>query len=440
MRRRGTWRLLLALTVTVGCRGYEAGRLDVTAPSVIRRPVDHLRAELSPGDSGEIVLDPSNGLSPDEAALMAVDQNPRLAAIRAERGIAGAELVSAGILPNPRLELNIEAPYGDAEQTVLSYGVGLAWDVAPMLSRGRRRASAKAAATSVDLEVAWQEWQFAQAARMAAVRVVYLERRVAVANNVEASWKDRVASLRTALAHKAVTDLDVAGAETSLAEARLARLDLEQELNLARVDLNAAIGLDPLAEVRVDAAWHTPDTRPAVARLLFDLPTRRLDVLALYYAYRSGDEALRADAIARFPPLDVGVHVGRDVDSVSAAGVTLTLDLPLFDRKQGELARDHARRDRAEAEYDARLYEARVQIVRITTQLDVIDDKLATATEARDTSRRLAELARSASVAGVLPSVIATNLEQRAFEAELRVVEIEQAQAELWVALTAVSG
>jgi len=263
---------------------------------------------------------------------------------------------------------------------------------------------------------------------------------VAVASNVEASWNARVTSLRAALARKAVTDLDVAGAETSRAEARLARLDLEQKLHVVRVDLNAAIGLDPLAEVRVDADWHPPDTRPPVDRLLQELPTRRLDVLALYYVYRSGGEALRADAIARFPPLDVGVHAGRDVDSVSAAGVTISLDVPLFDRRQGELARDRARRDRTEAEYDARLYEARVQLVRITTQLDVIDDKLATATEARDASRRFAELARSASVAGVLPSPIAADLEQRAFEAELHVAEIEQAQAELWVALTAASG
>jgi len=49
---------------------------------------DGLRATLHPRPADAIVVDAADGLSPDEAALMAVDNNPRLRAIRARRGIA----------------------------------------------------------------------------------------------------------------------------------------------------------------------------------------------------------------------------------------------------------------------------------------------------------------------------------------------------------------
>src|SRR5262245_7272783 len=43
-----------------------------------------------------------NGLSPDEAAILAVIANPKLRATRDQRKLAAAQLLQAGILPNPQ--------------------------------------------------------------------------------------------------------------------------------------------------------------------------------------------------------------------------------------------------------------------------------------------------------------------------------------------------
>ena len=44
-----------------------------------------------------------DGLSPDEAAVLAVLRNPELRAARDQHGIANAQLLQAGLLPDPQV-------------------------------------------------------------------------------------------------------------------------------------------------------------------------------------------------------------------------------------------------------------------------------------------------------------------------------------------------
>lgn len=48
-----------------------------------------------------LAIDLRRGIVPDEAAAIALYSNPALRAIRDRRGLAAAQLVQAGILPNP---------------------------------------------------------------------------------------------------------------------------------------------------------------------------------------------------------------------------------------------------------------------------------------------------------------------------------------------------
>jgi len=48
-----------------------------------------------------LTIDLRRGIGPDEAAAIALYSNPALRAIRDRRGLAAAQLVQAGILPNP---------------------------------------------------------------------------------------------------------------------------------------------------------------------------------------------------------------------------------------------------------------------------------------------------------------------------------------------------
>lgn len=434
---------LIAIGISaMGCAGspYSPPPGPQPIPTPRRAASAALHDRLQRSSSGDVVLDGRDGLAPDEAAIMAVDQNPRLRAVRAERGIARAELVAAGILPNPRIEGSLDLPLPDGEGKVLGYGVGLSWNVTPLLARGARRSAAEESIASVDLEVAWQEWQVAQAARLHALRAIYLERRIRLARELEQTWQQRRDSLRQAQAANAVTALEVANAERACADARLSRLELDRLLVAERAELNRALGLEPDRDIVLDASFTTSATVPRSEELLAALPRRRLDLIALEHAQRSRDQALRAAVIAQFPALEVGLHTSRDVDRVSAAGVTLSIELPFFDRNQAALARERAQRAQVESEYEARLLEAHAAVLDTCKELAIVQEQLAAALEASVAAGKLAEQGRAAAVSGALNPLLAADLLQQSYASRLRALEIEQTLGELRIALALASG
>jgi outer membrane protein, heavy metal efflux system len=403
------------------------------------KPAFVFRGKIAAGHAGSVTIDGRDGLSPDEAALMAIDRSPRLRALRAQRGVAQAEVVAAGLLPNPRLTGSLDFPIDEGEY-VIGYGGGISWNISPLLFRGARIHAAESAAVVVDFEIAWQEWQVAQSARRAAAIVAYLSRRVALAKEIETTWKKKLAAARTALERSAVTALEVESATRALADAELARLALERELLRERANLNLAIGLIATDQVPIDASWRLVRRAPRAEALLATLRERRLDLVALQHGRRSHDQELRAALISQFPPLELGVHASRDVEDVRAAGLDVTVELPLFDRKQGDVARARAERGQVEAEYEARLAEARVEILRLSAEVVIVLNELETAARAREAAVRLAGLGAQAAASGAVTRLALTDLEERAFSARSRELEIEQSLVELQIALESVSG
>lgn len=439
--RPSTFLVIVAFVPVTGCGGFSnrspPGPRPIPEPW---QPERFIREQLPRQDAGEVVLDAEDGLSPDEAALMAIDQNPLLKVARAEHGIGLAELLAAGVLPNPRIDGNLGFPVSGDEATVLGYGAGVSWNITPLFSRSTRVSAAEENLASMDLNIAWQEWQVAQGARLHTIRAIFLARRVEVAHELEQTWSERLNALRQARAQGAVTELEVTNAERSYADARIGKLELAQQVVAERAALNQAIGIDPTAEVALDLSF-TPGERPLGRQdLLEALPRRRLDLLALQHAHRFHDKAARAAVIAQFPPVEIGFQAARDVDNVGSAGITLSFELPFFDRNQGAVARERALRTRTEVEYDVRLLEARAEVVRSLSELAIVRDQVVVAREASEAAARLAEQSRVAAVSGALSPLVAADILERAYTSRMRAIQIQQLLAELQVALTLASG
>lgn len=67
-----------------------------------------------------------DGLSPDEAAVVAVLLNPHLRVARDQHNIANAQLLKAGLLPDPQLSYTFAAPSGGTDLGMNNaFGVGL---------------------------------------------------------------------------------------------------------------------------------------------------------------------------------------------------------------------------------------------------------------------------------------------------------------------------
>ncbi len=80
-------------------------------------------------------LHPELGLTPDEAAVVAILVNPNLRALRDQRETAQAAVLQARLLPNPQLSYNYDwVTGGNTLGAVNAYGWGLSYDLRSLLA------------------------------------------------------------------------------------------------------------------------------------------------------------------------------------------------------------------------------------------------------------------------------------------------------------------
>lgn len=348
-------------------------------------------------------VDASDGLSPDEAAVAAVVLNPTLRAARDQVGEARAQLLVAGVLPNPQLTANVDFLAGGAtagERTGTGYG--LSWDLRALVTRGREIQAARAETESVALDIAWQEWQTALAAESAVYDLAALVEQVSKAEEISSRLAGNADLMKKAAADHEITMLDSAAIEASANDAQAALLALRQELEQSRISLNQAIGYPPSTRLRLQADVSLPSkvTAPSESALLHGLENRRLDLLALRRGYDSQDAKLRAAILGQFPNINVGINRARDTGNVGTLGPSLSIELPIFDRNQGKIALETATRQRLRDEYTARLFEARGDIAAALADIRGLNARIAQAGEALPALRRLVEISQDALTAG----------------------------------------
>jgi cobalt-zinc-cadmium efflux system outer membrane protein len=346
-----------------------------------------------------VEIDLRDGLSPDEAAVLAVLVHPRLRAIRDQRGIATAQLLQAGILPNPQVSYSFDVPSGGITAgTVNAFGFGLGWDLQALFTRQPRIDAGQARLQAISLDIAWQEWQVAQAAKQHVWRLLSLTKQVALARLIAQELEENLTLVQQAVVLGAKTARELAAAETALQQARFTVLTLEQQREQERLVLNQALGLPPDHDVPlqtdiVPPAWHT---LPPATQLLDRLAARRLDLVALKIGYASQEAQVRAAVRAQFPRIHIGFTEARDTGNVMTTGFSVSLDLPFFDRNQGRIALARATRQELFDDYIARLFDARATVFRLRTEIDAVAAQVRALEATLPTLERLAQTYKTA--------------------------------------------
>ena len=392
--------LVAALLALGACATYAPrelpGGADV-APNSERLTADLSKLRLAPLQGHR--FDPSDGLDPTEAAVLAVLNNPDLRAKRAQAGVAAAQAFSAGLLPDPQVTYSLDIPANPVGSTS-AYNATPSLDLMTLVTHSAALKSAKASARQADLDLLWSEWNTAQQARQLAVTALANEEKAGVLKALADRLADRYARSSAALEHADVSAA-VAGADLAAKlDAEAAQATAEHDAAKARGDLNALLGLAPAA--RLNLVPGDPVTDPDSATLdaaLAALPERRPDLLALRAGYAAQDANLRKAIIAQFPILNLGFSHARDTSDVVTNGVSATFVVPIFNRGRGEIAVQSATREQLRAEYQARLDQtvadaaaarreretARALISRLQAQVPAL---LATASQAEGPYRR----------------------------------------------------
>src|SRR5205807_7814020 len=159
----------------------------------------------------QLAVDLRRGIGPDDAATIALYSNPALRAIRHRRGLAAAQLIQAGILPNPVVSYVRDfVTGGNTAGTVTAYNLTAAWELSALIPFLPKQTAARKNYRFVDLDIAWQEWQVAVNARTAVYRLLGLDAQVAQAREATEGLQQSTDAMRKATEAHEKTVLDLA--------------------------------------------------------------------------------------------------------------------------------------------------------------------------------------------------------------------------------------
>jgi outer membrane protein TolC len=389
-----------------------------------------------------VTIPEDGSLTPQAAAVVAVLQSPTLRAARARRGVAAAQLVQAGILPNPQLSGSMDFPIaGATDGTVNAFGIGATWDVTSLIGREAAMSAARHGAEAVDLEIAWQEWQTALAAKLHATRVLWLsQQREELARQAEeATSIAREAETSAEEGLVTVVERDAAGALAQRRRVALyaAEAALRSESSLLRQSLGLPSGTRVVVTDPGDAS--APPAR-SLEEQASTIDQSRLDLAALRAGYAAQEEKVRGAILSQFPKIGLGLTRARDTTDVGTIGFGITLDLPIFDRGQGRIAMETATRQQLFDELAARTFEARADVARAYEDLEAVAIQIAEAEGSVDRLSKLANSLEAARREGLTDIVQLNQARNDLGEAKVEALKARQQEAELRLAVEVATG
>ena len=317
-------------------------------------------------------------LTPDDVVQLVLDNNPDLVAVRAQHGIAEAQLRTAGILPNPVFGYtNAGLLSGPGEMATIA--ASLTMDIKSLVTFIPKRRAAKATAQSADATVLWQEWQTIGKARLAAIDLIEGDKQLALLRSNATLWQERLQRNQQALKQGDATLATLAPDLAAGSDAQKTLDDFERAQQTRRRDLNLLLGLDPSVKLQLaDEATVPAIDVDAVRAQLPELASRRPDLIALQLGYRAQEEKVWGAVLAQFPLFSIGPSYGRDSSNVRTFGPQLTMDLPVFDRNQGNVAQERATREQLHAEFEARLVAAKGEVEAMLADQALLQKQLQT--------------------------------------------------------------
>ena len=440
--------LIVLILFVSGCQQYQSMPLNnASVENAMVVPSEQILCVKAQSLSHPIIppvkLDFTDGLSPDEAAILGVLINPTLKAVRDKREIVAGELLQAGLLPNPQLSLvSDRVTGGNTGNTVSAYSRGLSWDVMELISHSVQVSAAEKNRDSVYLDVAWQEWQIAEAAKTAVYDLSSFRSQLDLAMDSDRRLKENLNVLQKALRSELVTELDVSAAQTASHKAHATVLELQKQVSEQMLTLNQIIGFNADANTILQHDIELPSSIeiPSTDKLLNGLEKRRLDLVALHLGYESQQDNLRAAVLNQFPRINIGLTNARDTSNVITTGFDLSIDLPVFNRNQGQIMIARATRQQLFDEYINRIFETRTNIAKLTANVPLIIKQIETTQAAVVSGKKLVEIYRIAIEKGqadVLSYYTAWNdLNDR----QIEIVKLKQQLVDTRIALELVTG
>lgn len=368
---------VVPMILGAGCASYDPKPLEPSAEfaALGRQSLgDFVVEHAKPGEGGTsapVAFDPTDGLDETEVIAVALTLNPDLRAKRLEFGQARALLIEAGLWPNPEVGVGWRPGLGSAPGSTID--TDLLFELLTPWERSARVDAATARIEEVKAEIVAEEWRLVRETRSQLLDVLFREQVVAL---LEEEVKLRESALGLVKRRKELgegAELDVSVAELELAEVRRDHRRAETERDRARRDLNRLLGLPPGYVLRLS------DSGKPLSVTVYDelsdeelerrLLAGRFELRALEAAYQRAEHELRLAVYRQYPWLKIGPSFGKEPEGDNYLGIGASIQLPIFDRNQGQIAEKENQRERTRATYIATLHALRARAYEAWAQL-----------------------------------------------------------------------
>jgi outer membrane protein, heavy metal efflux system len=301
-------------------------------------------------------------LTADRAVAIALLNNRSLQAEFEEIGISQAELSAASRLRNPEFEGMWRVPKGGSG---LNAEYSIAQEFLDLLTLPARRAVAARNLEGTKLRIAHTVLAHAEEVRAAFYTVQagqQLTNRLALVLEVAEAAAD-VAKRQHVAGN--INDLQLLNQQTSYAQVRLDATRAVTQLRADREKLNRLLGVwgKHVAYRIADELPRLPEKELPLDNLEAIAIRQRLDLSAARDTTASLESTLRLQKAVRWlPGARIGASAERELDHTWLIGPTLSLEIPIFDQGQPELARMGAEYRRAARNLEALAVNIRSEI------------------------------------------------------------------------------
>lgn len=414
------------------CQSYEPVPLD---PAAVIAREDRLRQ--TPGDPAHDASDaPSTdargaSLRFSDAAAWLLERGPGIRETVASYRTALARSSVATPLPNPGLEVGPQFGFGNAVRSK---------QVAPFGSLGITIPLSDRRLTEDLLNHVRAE--VARVTALTRHRELYLELRrrwvellsarkiLAVHEELVRAAEESAISVRRSVEAGQATALDVAifALERGRSQAeRVAAMAAEAEA-VASLSVLVGVNGDRFASLQGDEPLFLPDEVPSLSALKEELVAHHPALAILRASYEEAEAVLRHEIEKQLPDFKIGPSFGSEVgESKVLLGLSLGIELPLFDQNQQAIAEAAAHREEVRVRYEAAANRALAELERVWHGVNIARTYHAALTDGvMNEARRGITLARESLAAGAVDGFRLLDAER-----SLRRVTIETERAAL---------
>jgi len=420
------------IVVLWGCKAYEPRPLD---PAEVVGSVDRAR-----NDPSETASNGQPGVTLAQAAQWMRRHGPdvREAVAAYRTALARARIKTP--LPNPGLEVGPEYGFGsDVTSNRLAPFGSLGFTI-PLGGRlGRTDDLNRARAEVLRIEgVARHRELYLELRRRYATLAIAREIKKSRDELLEAAGQS-VNSARRLVEAGQATALDVALFELERGKSQAETLSASSTAAEAQANLAALVGVhgDHFANLLEDALPALPATLPGQDELKEHLIANHTTLARLRARYEASERSLHLEIAKQYPDLTFGASAaGETGESKTLLGLSIGIELPLFDRNQQGIAEAEMRREEVRIQYESAANRALAELERASRSAELASERHRVLSEiVLPQARNSIDLARRSLSAGSGDALRLLDAERSYRQVLIEVLGARLAKHEAWVAL-----